>query len=295
MELRHLRYFLVMAEELHFARAADRLHIEQSPLSRTMKKLEDDLGVTLFERNTHGTRITLAGRTLIDHAKRILATVDQMKASVDAVRAGIGAQLRIGLLESFTQPRLPDLITLNRTEEPGVEILLQEMPFSEQMKCLRDGLLDVALSWTEADADGLIKEKLWDDAVAVVLPAHHRLAKQKALSLEEVAEEVLLVARPDKEPGWNTQVAGLFASVGKRPIRVSEIITSLGMMTPLVAAGYGAGLILMQQADAVHHPDIVVRPIKGVAGLTTYMIRADGEMPPALQRFVNRARKVVYK
>jgi len=292
MELRHLRYFLVMADELHFARAADRLHIEQSPLSRAIKVLEEDLGVTLFERNTTGTRITLAGRILVDHAKRILTLLDQMKACADAVRAGIGAQLRLGLLESFTQPRLPALIALNRREEPDVEVSLHEMPFSEQVKSLRNGLLDVALSWASADVEGLVKEKLWTDALAVVLPAHHRLAEQQEVALGEVAKEILLVGRADKEPGYNTQIADLFASAGAQPIRVVEVVTSLGMMTPLVVAGYGVGIVLLQQAGAVQHSNVAVRPIRGNAHLTTYLFRAEGEMPPALQRFLDRADEV---
>lgn len=133
MELRHLRYFLVMAEELHFARAADRLHIEQSLSFRVIKTIEDDLGMALFERTPLSARITLAGRALIDQARRILALVDQMRASAAATSAGVGGQLRLGLVQTNMESCLPALVTLNRKEDPEVKIFLQEISFSEQV------------------------------------------------------------------------------------------------------------------------------------------------------------------
>lgn len=110
MELRHLRCFQAVAEELHFARAAERLHIEQSPLSRAIKELEEELGVQLFVRTTRSTRLTLAGRFFLDHVPRVFATLEQARESVKAAANGFHGQFRIALSDGVTPSRLPALL-----------------------------------------------------------------------------------------------------------------------------------------------------------------------------------------
>mgnify|MGYP002715826316 FL=1 len=122
MELRHLRCFVVVAEELHFARAAARLHIEQSPLSRIIKDLEYRLGVQLFERTTRRTRLTWAGSVLLEEARRIFAVVEQAKASVKGAAAGFRGKLRVALSDGVPQSRLAALLAQCREEDPDVEI-----------------------------------------------------------------------------------------------------------------------------------------------------------------------------
>jgi len=122
MELRHLRCFLAVAEELHFARAAERLHIEQSPLSRAIKDLEDELGEQLFVRTTRSTRLTRAGKLFLDHVRRIFTALQQARDSVKAAANGFDGQLRVALSDGITPSRLPTLLALCRKEEPEVEI-----------------------------------------------------------------------------------------------------------------------------------------------------------------------------
>jgi DNA-binding transcriptional LysR family regulator len=124
MELRHLRCFLAVAEELHFARAAERLHIEQSPLSRAIKELEEDLGVQLFVRTTRSTRLTLAGALFLKHVPRIFAALQQARDSVKAVANGYHGQLRIALSDCITPSRLSALLAMCRQDEPEVEARL---------------------------------------------------------------------------------------------------------------------------------------------------------------------------
>lgn len=126
MELRHLRCFLAVAEELHFARAAERLHIEQSPLSRTIKELEDELGARLFARTTRSTRLTRAGKLFLEHVPRVFAALQQARDSVKAAANGFHAQIRIALSDGITPSRLPTLLALCRQEEPEIEIRLFE-------------------------------------------------------------------------------------------------------------------------------------------------------------------------
>ena len=122
MELRHLRCFLAVAEELHFARAAERLHIEQSPLSRAIKELEEELGVALFARTTRSTRLTRAGKLFLDHVPRVFTALQQARDSAKAAANGFHGQLRIALSDGITPSRLPALLALCRQEEPEVEI-----------------------------------------------------------------------------------------------------------------------------------------------------------------------------
>ena len=118
MELRHLRYFLAVAEELHFARAAERLHIDQSPLSRAIKELEEELGASLFVRTTRSTQVTRAGRLFQEHVPRVFAAMEQARDSVRSAASGFHGQLRIALSDGITPSRLPALLAQCREEDP---------------------------------------------------------------------------------------------------------------------------------------------------------------------------------
>ncbi len=151
MELRHLRCFVAVAEELHFARAAERLHIEQSPLSRAIKELEYDLRVQLFERTTRSTRLTWAGKVFLEDVRRVFAAIDQAKANLKAAASGYHGTLRIALSDGIAPSRLAALLALCRAEEPEVEIRLFQTPFAQQLKGLRDDLYDAGFAqWAEA-------------------------------------------------------------------------------------------------------------------------------------------------
>ena len=149
MELRHLRYFLAVAEELHFARAAERLHIEQSPLSRAIRELEEELGAQLFVRTSRSTRLTLAGKLLMENAPRVLLALDQARESVKAAANGFHGRLRVALSDGITPSRLQALLARCREEDPEIEIRLFEVPLAQQLSGLRDDLYDVGFSMAD--------------------------------------------------------------------------------------------------------------------------------------------------
>lgn len=120
MELRHLRCFVALAEELHFTRAAERLHIEQPPLSRTIKELEDELGVLLFDRDRRGTRLTPAGTTFLQDIRRLFTNLEQARENVRAIAAGLRGSVRIAISDGAIDPRLSALLALCRQEEPEI-------------------------------------------------------------------------------------------------------------------------------------------------------------------------------
>ncbi|MBS1943437.1 MAG: LysR family transcriptional regulator, partial [Bacteroidetes bacterium] len=140
MELRHLRCFMAVAEELHFGRAAERLHVDQSPLSRTVKELEEELDARLFVRTTRSTQLTRAGRLFLEHVPRVFAALDQARDSVKSAANGFHGQLRIALSDGITPSRLPTLLARSREEDPEVEIRLLEMPLDQQIKGLHSDL-----------------------------------------------------------------------------------------------------------------------------------------------------------
>jgi DNA-binding transcriptional LysR family regulator len=181
MELRHLRYFLAVAEELRFARAAEKLHIEQSPLSRAIKELEEELGVALFARTTRSTRLTHAGTLFLEHVRRVFAALEQARDSVKAAANGFHGQLRVALSDGITPSRLPTLLALCRQEEPEVEIRFFEVPLSQQIKGLHDDLYDVGFAQSDEVGDGIVALPAWSDALMVAVPARHPLLRGSTL------------------------------------------------------------------------------------------------------------------
>lgn len=289
MEFRHLRCFLAVAEELHFARAAERLHIEQSPLSRAIKELEEELEVRLFDRNTRSTRLTRAGQVFLDHVPRVFAALTQARDSVRAVSAGYQGQLHIALSEGIPQARLTALLSLCREEEPDTEIRLYEVPFSQQLKGLESDLFDVGFAQSSDVGGALFAAPAWCDPMVVAVPSRHPLLVHKQLPLGEVLRYPLVLCDPEVCEGCCRQLDRVLSAADMEPI-VAERVASHELMVTLVAAGYGLGFSTEAHVSASSHPEIVTRPLAGrTPMLTTYLIRRIGDPSEALQRFVERA------
>lgn len=292
MELRHLRCFIAVAEELHFSRAAERLHIEQSPLSRTIKKLESDLGVVLLERTSRGTRLTWAGQVFLEDARRVLLSLEQAKANAKAAATGYRGTLRIALSDGIARVRLSSLLALCREEEPEVEIRLSEMPFSQQMKGLHNDLYDVGFTLADEVEEGLIAEPVWRDPLVVAVPARHPLLAHKRVPLDEVLSYPLVLCHPEVCAGCNQQLERLLRSAGAQPT-VAEHVATHDLMLALVAAGYGIGFSSAAHIAACKTTDVIARPLAGHSFmLTTYLLRPDNEPSEQLSSFIRRVGKV---
>lgn len=288
MELRHLRCFLAVAEELHFARAAERLHIEQSPLSRSIKELEEELGVTLFARTTRSTRLTRSGMLFLEYVPRVFAALQQARDSVKAAANGFHGQLRIALSDGITPSRLPALLAQCRQDEPEVDIRLFEVPASQQIKGLHDDLYDVGFAQFDDVGDGVIAEPVWHDPLMVAVPARHPLLTHKRVPLDEVLRYPLVMCDPQTCEGYTRQVSRVLRAVDKEPL-IAEQVTSFDLMMALVSAGFALGLAGASQIAASREPGIVARPLAGRSPmLTTYLLRLDGEPSKTLSRFIKR-------
>jgi DNA-binding transcriptional LysR family regulator len=292
MELRHLKYFIAVAEELHFARAANRLHIETSPLSRAIKELEVELGVRLFERDTRKTRITGAGTLLLEEARHLFITLEQTRTKVRALAQGFHGTLRIGYSDGLAHLRLATSIAQFRREEPDVDVRIFEMPFIEQEKNLRAGLLDVGLTLSATTDEEIIAEPLWRDPIVVVLPVNHSLTRWRKIPLKDIARAPMVLCHPQCGSGSHAQLDNLLRAVIPKPF-VAEYAVSAAAGITLVASGYGIGLMGAAEVAMFQRSDIVVRPLSRRAHLTTYLWRTKTEPTGAARRFIEHLRGVI--
>jgi DNA-binding transcriptional LysR family regulator len=292
VEIRHLRCFIAVAEELHFARAAERLHIEQSPLSRAIKELEYDLKAQLFERTTRSTRLTWAGQVFLADVLRIFAAIDQARADVKSAVTGYHGKLRIALSDGIAPSRLAAFLALCRAQEPEVEIRLFQIPFAQQVKGLRDDLYDAGFAQWADVGEGIIAEPVWADPLVVAVPARHPLLMQKQISLEEMLRYPLVLFDPEKCEGVSRQIERVLCSARTGP-RIAEHVSSHDLLLTLIAAGYGVGLTTAIQIDTCRLADVVVRPLADQSVvLTTYLLRPNIAPSMQLSHFIGRVKPV---
>ena len=292
MELRHLRCFVALAEELHFTRAAERLHIEQPPLSRAIKELEDDLGAVLFVRNRRGTALTEAGATFLQDVHRVLAALKLAQENVRAVASGLSGSLRIAISDGAIDPRLSGLLARCREEEPEIEIRLSEVPLAEQLRGLRSGDFSIGFAHTAEVGDDILTEPLWHDSLVVAVPARHPLLSHKTVPLHKLASYPLVLCDPQLYEGYYRELARLLRPLEREP-DVAEHVSSLDMMLTLVGAGYGVGFIRATRVAASQRSDVVIRPLAmDSAVITTYLLRPVSEdLPVSAERFIARLRE----
>ena len=288
MELRHLRCFLIVAEELHFARAAERLHIDQSPLSRTIKELEEELGARLFIRTTRSTQLTRAGRQLLEHVPRIFTALDQARDGVKSATNGFLGQLRIALSDGVTPTRLSTLLARCREEDPEVEMRLFEVPLGLQIKGLHEDLYDVGFSMAEDGGDGILVTPAWEDELMVAVPARHPVLAFKQVPLKEVLRYPLALGDPAVCEGHARQIDRFLRKLDQEPLIAQRVATFDVMMT-LVSAGLALGLAGEAHIASSREPGVAARRLAGKPYmLTTYLLRRDAEPSEMLARFIER-------
>lgn len=291
IELRHLRCFGVLAEELHFTRAAERLHIEQPPLSRTIKELEDELGLILFDRDRRGTRMTAAGVAFLQDTRRLFTVLEQARENAKAVAAGLQGSLRIAISDGAFDQRLSAFLAHCREKEPEIEIRLAEVPLAEQLRGLRSGVFTAGFAYTaEIDAD-IVAEPLWHDSLVIAVPARHELLVHREVPLHELGNHPLVLCDPQVCEGYCRELARILRPLEREP-NVVEHVSSMDMMLTLVGAGFGLGFTTQTKSAFYQRPDVVIRPLASdSAVITTYLLRrGEGNLSPLLERFIIRLR-----
>ncbi len=274
---------------MHFTRAAERLHIEQPPLSRAIKELEDELGVVLFDRNRRGTLLTSAGVAFLQDVRRLFTVLEQARENVKAVAAGSQGSLRIAVSDGAIDPRLSAFLAHCREEEPEIEIRLSEVPLAEQLRGLRSGDFSIGFAHTAEVGDDILTEPLWHDSLVVAVPARHPLLSHKTVPLHKLASYPLVLCDPQLYEGYYRELARLLRPLEREP-DVAEHVSSLDMMLTLVGAGYGVGFIRATRVAASQRSDVVIRPLAmDSAVITTYLLRPVSEdLPVSAARFIAR-------
>jgi DNA-binding transcriptional LysR family regulator len=194
-ELRHLQYFVAVAEELNFSRAAKRLHMAQPPLSVAIRKLEQELGASLFTRSSHEVTLTEAGIALLPGARRALAEADAAVAAAQRASAGEVGTLRVGYNWSARFETLPRLGRAFARRRPDVELVTEEMRPNRMLAALRSEAIDVGLALYPDIVDELSYELVRREPVVAVLSSSHPLAREETVALDDLAEEFLLFPR----------------------------------------------------------------------------------------------------
>jgi len=288
MELRHLRCFLAVAEELHFARAAEKLHIDQSPLSRTIKELEDELGAKLFTRTTRSTHLTHAGKAFLERVPRIFAALEQARDGVKSAANGFHGQLRIALSDGITPSRLPALLARSREEEPEVEIRLFEVPLDQQLRGLHDDMYDAGLSMADEVGDGIVATPAWEDELMVALSLRHPLLAHRRIPLETVLQHRLVLGDPAACQGHTRQIDRILQKRDEE-LQILQRVATFDVMLALVSAGLAVGLVGAAHIASSKEPGVKSRQLAGTPPmLTTYLLRRDVEPSPVLARFIQR-------
>lgn len=290
--MRHLRHFVAVAEELHFTRAAARLAIEQSPLSRSIRNLEQRLGVELLERTKRTTKLTPAGERFLAHARALLAAADEARIDVQALPEERTGHLRISVCDGVPLPRLARLLTALRQEHPNIRVHVHEVSMAQTIHDLRGGFLDAALAPESGYGKGIVAEAIWQDSPVVIIPSDHPLAERERINLLDVVGEPLVLCRPDTGLGQQSQIEQLVRTVTATPNIVDQANT-LCMLVMFVFAGYGIGIATAAQLEALGASDLTLRPLQDAPSTvkTWIMVREDAPSKP-LSRFIDIARMI---
>ncbi|HTJ28575.1 MAG TPA: LysR family transcriptional regulator [Candidatus Limnocylindria bacterium] len=260
MELRHLRHFVAVAEEMHFARAAERLGIAQPPLSQSIRNLEAELGVALFDRSTRPVALTEAGRTLLKEARPILA---QAEYALDATRfAGLGssARLEVGTIGSATFSLLPRLLAAYVAERPDVNLTVTELSSPQQIAALRDGRIHVGLLRPPIDDERIATRTILREPFLVALPPAHRLAAAPRIDLASLRDEPFVFLARTDAPGLYDEMIAMARAAGFRP-RIRQHANQFQTIVALVAAGLGVAIVPASMARVTIDGGVVYREI----------------------------------
>jgi len=288
MELRQLRYFVAVAEELHFRRAAARLHMSQPPLSHQLRLLEDELGCPLMIRSRRRVELTPAGQAFLGEVRELLGGLDEAVQTARRIHAGRAGQLRISFVGSALLSLVPEVVKRYRASRPDVEVLLRERSTEEQLRDLRAGSIDVALVPLPVDAPDLRTEVLRRERAVAALPAAHPLAALKQVPVHRLGAEPLVMFPREQAPGLHDRLlASLSGPDG--PPSVAQYAPETQTIIGLVAAEIGVSLV-QASVQRLALPGVTYRRVRGAPTIELAALLPAGETLPQAREFVDLAR-----
>ena len=244
MELRHLRYFVAVAETENVTRAATRLHVSQPALSRQVHDLEEEIGFQLLHRSAKSVRLTEAGKVFLTEARAVLQRATEAVQNARAVAGGAKGEIHVGYSPSLTVQILPQALRTFQSEFPGVRVALHDLAGGEMLSQLRAGKLDVALlpRLPGKSLRGLRMDELARYPMCVAVAPKHPFARLKTVPLSAVVGEPLIAYSREEYPEYHDQIALLFATVGARP-RIAEEHEGVSSLILAVEAGHGVAVV----------------------------------------------------
>ena len=294
MNLQEIRYFVAVAEHRHFGRAAETCNVSQPTLSSQIRKLEEELGVTLLERTNKRVDITPVGSQILIHAQRALAEAGQMEAVARVAHDPLVGPLKLGAIPTLAPYLMPLILRPLRQTYPGLTVELWE----DQTRSLIDGLrnhrLDATLLATPADAPEITEIALFEEHLLAALPLDHRLAGEESVSEEALADELLVLADGHCLANQALAACGAKDGAARSGLQGSMQAATLETLVNLVGAGYGATLIPALAADSLVARGIILRPLAGKSSRIIRLASRPGfPRPQALRALEKVIRKAV--
>ncbi|WP_414563692.1 MULTISPECIES: LysR family transcriptional regulator [unclassified Anabaena] len=293
MELRHLRYFIAVAEELHFTKAAQRLHIAQPPLSQQIQQLEAELGVKLFHRQTkRQVQLTAAGKVFLQEAYQLLVQLETAVALTQKIGRGETGQLRIGFTSLVIYDLLPLILREFRQQFLEVELVLLELTTSQQEQALRDSRIHVGFAHPPLEDDTLSYQCIHRQTLVVALSSTHSMAQQEHICVRSLLSEPLIMFPRYLAPGLYDRIMSLFQQENFPPNITQEAI-QMQTIIGLVSAGIGvaitpSSLQNLQRSGVVYLPILEEVPV-----IETAVIWQQGNLTPIVENFVQFTQKFI--
>jgi DNA-binding transcriptional LysR family regulator len=260
VELRQLRYFIAVAEELHFSRAAARLHIAQPPLSQQIKQLETELHTQLLWRTKRRVELTAAGEVFLEEARKTLAQAEHATRVAQSTAAGETGQVQLGFIDSALYDFLPRLLRGFHDRHPDVQVVLHELTSGQQIEALKRAEIQLAVLRPTRAGPQVAFHEIGSERLLVAMPVGHRLAKLEQVPVEELEHEGWVLFPRLLSPGLHDYLVGICRKAGFMP-RVVQEARGGHTIVGLIGAGIGIGLV----AESLKHwgaPEVVYRPLR---------------------------------
>jgi DNA-binding transcriptional LysR family regulator len=248
MNLRHLQYFIAVAEERHFGRAATRLHIAQPPLSQMIRRLETELKVTLFRRNRRNVELTAAGSAFLVHARLAVAELERGREAAARAERGEVGQLVLGMVPSGDTKLFTEVLRRFGERFPEVRLVLQSLSTTAQVEAIQEGHLDVGFLRMPVRAPWLTIRAISRETLVVALPSCHPLASKKAVRLSDLSDEPNIMFPRRLAPDYYDSIVSLFRQSGQR-LHIAQEAEHVQMHLSLIAGGFGLSLLPSSMQD----------------------------------------------
>jgi DNA-binding transcriptional LysR family regulator len=292
VELRQLRYFVAVAEELNFGRAATRLHMTQPPLTRQIRALEERIGAELFVRTPQGVELTAAGRTLHEEATHLLLLAQRAEARTRETAQGLTGRLEVGLFSSSVLDLIPRILGSFHRQRPDVAVGLHTMSKPQQIEALRERRIAVGFNRLVPDVEGITVETVAQEDIVVGLHESHPLCARSSIRLQDLEGEPMILYPNLPIPGLAQEVANAFRQE-KLQLQIAQDVEDVLTCVALVSAGFGS-CITVASAATLGLPHVVYRPLQSRAlrSVDLCCLYRNDDRSPVLHAFLDTVRAV---